>query len=85
MRKATSVEVGGRFVRNLCDFEQRLETGIDGTAQSIEAELGEDAILAGERNGVGDGGDRYHFHERQQQARLIFFRRGGAASILARL
>src|ERR1700685_4642359 len=39
--------VGRTLGGNLRDLEQRLEAGIYGAAQSIEAEAGEDAIFAG--------------------------------------
>ena len=50
MRNATSVEVGGRLRGNLRYFEQRLQSGIHGAAQSIQAQLGKHAVLAGERD-----------------------------------
>ena len=63
----------GRAIRrNLRDFEQRFQSGIHRVAQCIQTEFGEDTIFAGERNRIGDGGDRRNFHKRQQQLVLIF-------------
>ena len=71
MRKPTSPEVGGRLRGNLRHFQQRLEAGIHRPAQRIQAQRREDAILAGQRHGVGDGRNRHDLHERHQQFVLI--------------
>ena len=46
--------------------EEGAEAGAGGTAQFAQAEGGDDAVLALERNGVGDGGDGCHFEEAGQ-------------------
>ena len=46
---------------------KRLQPWIDGLAQCIESQRGEDPIFAGERNGVGDSRNRDDFHKRHQQ------------------
>ena len=50
--------------------EEGAESSAGGTAQFAEAEGGDDAIFALERNGVGDGGDGGHF----EKAGQTFFR-----------
>ena len=62
MRNPTSPEVRGRPLE-LRHFEQSLESGIDGRAQSLQSELGEYAVLTRERHRVGNGCDRYDFRE----------------------
>ena len=52
-------------------FEQRLQPGIYGPAQSLKAEFCEHAIFAEQRHGIRDGGDGDDLHERHQHARLI--------------
>ena len=74
-RKATSkpvsclrggIECGGG--------EERAEAGADGAAQLAQAERGDGAVFAVERNGVGDGGDGGHLEKAGQsffaQARI---------------
>ena len=46
--------------------EEGAESDAGGTAQLTQAEGGDDAVLALERNGVGDGGDGGHFEEAGQ-------------------
>ncbi len=48
----------------LGDFKQRLKPRIDRRAQSFQSQPGEDAIFAGEGNGIGDSRDGDDFHER---------------------
>ena len=55
---------GGRAVeRDLGDLHQGAQAGLDGIAQLAQAESGDGAIFAGERDGVGDGGDGYQLEE----------------------
>ena len=56
------------------DFEQCSESGIHRRSQTFQSQLGEDAVFSGQRNSIGDSGDRNHFHERLQQPRSIAFR-----------
>ena len=46
------------------DFQQRLKSGVHRRAQGIESQLGKDAVLASERNRIGNSGNGYNFHER---------------------
>ena len=73
MRNATSVEFGGRFVEICATSSRAFRPGFTARRKRIEAELGEYAILAGERDRIGNGRDGDHFHKRQQHTRLIFF------------
>ncbi|MGH7489580.1 MAG: hypothetical protein ACREMY_28865, partial [bacterium] len=54
--------------------EQRFETGIHWRSQAFQSQLGEDPVFSSQRDGVGDGCDGHHFHERGQQASSISFR-----------
>ena len=46
--------------------EERAQAGAGGAAQFAQAEGGDDAIFAVERNGVGDGGDGGHLEKAGQ-------------------
>ncbi len=48
--------------------EESAQAGADGTAQFAQAECGDDAILAVERNGIGDGGDGRHLEKAGQES-----------------
>ena len=49
---------GGRAVEgDLGDLHEGAEAGLDGVAELAEAEGDDGAVFAGERDGVGDGGD----------------------------
>ena len=47
--------------------EERTQAGIHGTAQAVDAEARDDAVLAQQRHGIGDGGDHQHLEEGRQQ------------------
>jgi hypothetical protein len=66
-RKATSKPVSclaGGIERG--GGEERAQAGADGAAQLAQAERGDGAILAAQRNGVGDGGDGGHLEKAGQ-------------------
>src|SRR5258706_9050210 len=70
-RADAKADVGGgerAFAVELGDFEEGFESGVDGLAQASKAEFGEDAVLSGERDDIGDGADGGDFEERRQQA-----------------
>ena len=66
-RKATSKPViclGGGIERG--GGEERAQAGSGGMAQFAQAQSGDDAILALQRHGVGDGGDGRHLEKAGQ-------------------
>jgi len=71
MRKATSVAVSARPSPSFA-LQQRFQADVDRTPQPLQSQLREHAILAQQGDCIGDGGDGHNFHERHQQARLIF-------------
>ena len=56
-RKPTSVAVGGRSSGSLATCMRARRPGWTGLASAAQAERGDGAVFAGERDGVGDGGD----------------------------
>ena len=70
MRKATSPEVSVRPWLSCATSSSALSPGFTGERRAFQSQLGEDPVLSGERNGIGDGRDRHHFHERLQQPRF---------------
>ena len=71
MRKPTSVAVGGRLRGILRDLHEGAEAGLDGVAEFAQAEGGDDAVFAGERDGVGDGGDGDELEEGGDEACVL--------------
>jgi hypothetical protein len=61
---------GQRTSAELRNFEQSLQTWIDGSSQGIEAKLCKDAIFSDQRTASASANSDY-FHERHQQPRLI--------------
>ena len=82
-RKATSKPVScfdGGIECSGC--EQRAQADADGTAQLAQAQSGDDAIFAAQRNGIGDGGDGRHLEKAGQD---LFARADGIAALEQRL
>ena len=59
-------------VAELRNLKQGLEPDVHRPTQTLQSQFREHAVLAQQRNRIGDGCNGHNFHERHQQARLIF-------------
>src|SRR5882757_4181987 len=61
------------FAVELCHLEKSFESGVDRLAQTSEAEFGEDAVLSGKWDYVGNGADGGDLEERRQKTAAAGF------------
>ena len=61
---------GGAVYGDLRDLHEGAQAGLDGVAKFAQAQSGDDAVLAFERDGVGDGSDGDELEEGGDEAAL---------------